>query len=60
MNACTLTTGDAPPCLRPGLVEVADRTGQRGWGCPTHAIRALRAVEGARVVRDLRTEGEQP
>ncbi|SBT51642.1 hypothetical protein [Micromonospora narathiwatensis] len=60
MNACILTTADQPNCTLPGVVEVVDLSGQRAWGCPTHAIRALRAVEGARIARDLRQEGEQP
>ncbi|MFJ6195773.1 hypothetical protein [Micromonospora sp. NPDC092111] len=59
MNACILTTADQPHCTRTGVVEVVDLSGQRAWGCPTHAIRALRTVEGARIVRDLRKEGEQ-
>ncbi|MEV6816689.1 hypothetical protein [Micromonospora sp. NPDC051296] len=59
MNPCTLTTADQPHCTRPSPLEIADVTSQRAWGCLGHALRALRAVDGARIVRDLRKEGEQ-
>lgn len=65
MTRCTLLLADEPrPCLRPSVIELQDRVGVRAWGCDIHGPRALRGIEGAIIVTDLRTtdgtDGNQP
>jgi hypothetical protein len=63
MNTCTLLNADEPgPCNHPCLLQIEDVTGAREWGCPRHAMFALLAIDGARLVQDLRTtaNGGQP
>lgn len=56
MNPCTLHPAGDATCHDSSQIEIEDRTGARAWACVSHAIRATWAIEGARVVRDLRTE----
>lgn len=46
---CELTTAGEPSCDRPAVVRIVDRVGGSRQGCDRHAVRALRAIEGARV-----------
>ncbi|MGX7669113.1 hypothetical protein [Plantactinospora sp. DSM 117369] len=55
MKSCTLHPGELA-CDRLGLIEIEHGTGDRAWTCVDHAIRAIWTIDGAHVVRDLRTE----
>ena len=46
---CELTTTGEASCDRPAVVWIVDRIGGSRRGCDRHGVRALRAIEGARV-----------
>lgn len=46
---CELAPDGEPRCTRAAVVRIEDQAGTSAPGCHTHAVRALRAIEGARV-----------
>lgn len=46
---CELVPGGGPRCGASAVVRIVDPTGAARVGCHEHAVRALRAIAGARV-----------
>jgi hypothetical protein len=55
---CELTTAGEPACDQPAVVAIHDRYDGSRAGCRVHGVRALRAIEGARVVPLPGQDGE--
>jgi hypothetical protein len=55
---CELISAGEAACHRLAVVRVIDRFGTAGTGCRTHGARALRAIEGARIVPLPGRDGE--
>lgn len=56
--ACELTIASERACDQPAVVAIHDRYDGSRAGCRVHGARALRAIEGARVVPLPGQDGE--